>query len=148
MDTETHENVFFWNQTIMLITKIDFVLKSEQNWDILLRYANFRYFGSPFWILNDLWFFYKNYTAATRTKNKIFRKFDKNPIIITPDFAVRIRLSIFPGMTSSVVYLEILTFQFKPKVEFFKPEVDTPTHKKMYFWNQTIMLIIKIYFVL
>ena len=28
--------------------------------------------------------------------------------------------------------LEILTFQFKPKVEFFKPEVDTQTHKNIF----------------
>ena len=31
-----------------------FVLKSEQNWEILLKYANVAKFGPPFWILNDL----------------------------------------------------------------------------------------------
>ena len=46
--------------------------------------------------------FLKNYTATTNTKNKIFSNFDKNPIIFTSDFVVRVRYLIFPGMTSSI----------------------------------------------
>ena len=42
VDTKTHKNIYFWNQTIMLITDIHFVLKSE------LKYANFENFGPPF----------------------------------------------------------------------------------------------------
>ena len=48
VDTETHKNIYFWNETIMLITQINFVSNSEQNVEISLKYANFANFGPPF----------------------------------------------------------------------------------------------------
>ena len=41
--------------------------------------------------------------------------------------------------------LEILTFGFQLEVDFFKPEVNTLTHKKNFFLNETIVFITKIY---
>ena len=40
-------------------------------------------------------------------------------------------------------YIEVL---LETGGKFFKPEVDNQTHKNIYFWNQTIVLITKIYF--
>ena len=102
METKIHKKVIFSYSTVMLIIEINFVLKLKQNWEILLKYANLPNFDTPFWIINDLQFFSQNYTTTTRTKNKIFWNFYKNPIIFKPDFVVRVRSLMFSRMTLSV----------------------------------------------
>ena len=53
---KTKKYIYFWNQTIVLIKKIYFVFKLEQNWEMLQKYANFANFGPPFFIFNELRF--------------------------------------------------------------------------------------------
>ena len=102
MDTQLH------TQTIIILLEYDdhagykiySVFKSEQNWEISQKYAHFFNFGPPFWILNELRFSLKTIQQRPLPKWRYFEILKKDSLIFTHDFAVSVRSSMFPGMTS------------------------------------------------
>lgn len=95
MDIETHKKYIFCNQTLMLITKVLFVFKSEQSLEISQKICKLFTIWSAIFEYLMIFDFHQNFSATICSKTEIcWNLFFKNRLTFMPGFSVRVKMIV------------------------------------------------------